>query len=154
MERLERCHRRLEERLEELDASATALRRSGAVGAHWSSVADVLAYLERAGVRHDEDEEQSVFPRLASHASLRPLLKRLRADHRSQRALVVALAKLVAAPKTKKSVQTLSEITRALRAEYLAHIRREDSQLLPAIAQHIGEHEQAIMAAEMAARRE
>ncbi len=154
LERLDKSHRRLEERLEELQASTAALQRGGSQGAHWDSVADVLAYLERAGVRHAEDEEETVFPRLALHPRLRPLLTRLRSDHKAQQKFVTALAKIVVAPKTQKSVLALTKITKALRADYLDHIRREDRQLLPAIARHISAPEQALMAAEMAARRE
>ena len=153
LERLDRSHRRLEERLQELQASAKAIQQGKSPGAHWASVADVLAYLERAGVRHEEDEEETVFPRLSGRVALRPLLDRLRSDHLGQRKLVNALAKVVAARKTPKSVQRLSEISQELRADYLNHIKLEDSQLLPAIARHIGVDEQIAMAAEMAERR-
>lgn len=67
LERLDRCHRRLEERLRELVESSAAIASGDASDEHWEVVEEVLAYLERAVVRHEEDEEASVFPRLAQH---------------------------------------------------------------------------------------
>lgn len=154
LERLERCHRRLEERLEELTASADAIARGKSPARHWETVSEVLDYLQRAVVRHEEDEEESVFPHLATHPALRPLLNRLRGDHQSQRKLVGRLAKLVDDHGAPDSPARLKKVCAALSTNYLDHIKREDHQLLPAITRHISAELQAQIAAEMAERRD
>jgi iron-sulfur cluster repair protein YtfE (RIC family) len=154
LERLDRCHRRLEERLEELSTSAEAIARGKSPAASWKVVSDVLDYLQRAIVRHEDDEEESVFPRLEQHPALRPLLNRLRGDHESQRKLVGRLAKLVADHTAPESAAGLERVATALRTSYLDHIKREDHQLLPAIARHIDAETQAEIAMEMAERRD
>ena len=152
VERLDRSHRRLEERLAELVSCAALIAEGKDLAASWEAAKDVLAYLERAGVRHEEDEEETVFPRLAAFATLRPLLKDLRAEHRSQRKHIGELAKLVKAPKQAGASSKLSRVAAKLEESYTAHIRREDKELLPAIKRHLGDST-AEMAAEMAARR-
>jgi iron-sulfur cluster repair protein YtfE (RIC family) len=154
LERLDRCHRRLEERLEELTDSADKISRGKSLARSWESVGDVLDYLQRAIVRHEEDEEASVFPRLATHPALRPLLNRLRGDHESQRKLVGRLAKLVDDHESPDSALRLKKVSAALSTSYLDHIKREDHQLLPAIARHISAEEQEAIALEMAERRD
>ncbi len=163
LERLDRSHRRLEERLEELRKSSAAISDSTALARNWLVVADVLAYLERAAMRHEEDEEESVFPRLQAHPALRPMLDRLRGDHQSQRKLVQRLAKVLAdamplsdakTADATAAAQKLAKVSAELQANYLDHIKREDHQLLPAIHRHISAAEQAKMATEMAARRQ
>lgn len=151
--RLDRSHRRLEERLQELAASVEAISRDSSNTGEWSTVADVLAHLQRAVVRHEEDEEESVFPRLAVHPAMRPLLSRLRGDHESQRKLVSALDALVQDHSAAEAVPRLQRVSAALNTSYLDHIKREDRELLPAITRHISAEGQAEMAIEMAERR-
>ncbi len=153
LERLDRSHRRVEERLAELSASAAAIAGGEQIDEHWPLVEEVLSYLQRASLRHEQDEEDSVFPRLRQHAALRPLLDRLTGDHRSQRKLVAKLAKLVSAAEKPATGRALVKLSTALSASYQDHIEREDRQLLPAIARHISSEEQAEIAKEMAARR-
>jgi hemerythrin-like domain-containing protein len=153
VERLDRSHRRLEERLEELVACAAEIVEGKELRASWDAVADVLAYLERAGVRHEEDEEETVFPRLAGVVALRPLLKALRTEHRSQRKLVNDLAKVVGAQKESPAGAKLSKLAAKIQASYQAHVEREDAELLPAITRYIDAAGEAEMAAEMAERR-
>lgn len=68
--------------------------------------------------------------------------------------MVARLAKIVANPSGARVPQRLASVAKELRANYLDHIKREDRQLLPAIARYISATEQAEIAAEMAARRD
>ncbi len=158
VERLEHSHRRLEERLEELKSFVDAIVTGRQVEENWAAIADLVDYLNRSVLRHEEDEELSVFPRLRSHPTLRPLLQRLSDDHISQRKLVDKLAQLVETRGEAKSAAAtharLQRVCKSLSAAYLDHIAREDRQLLPAIARHCSAEDEVAMAQEMGARRD
>ncbi len=152
--RLDHCHRNLEAKLEELlEHSAAISTGADTSEAPWDAVAEILAYLQRSVVRHELDEEESVFPRLASHPALRPLIERLRGDHLSQGKLVRSLETLLQTRNKKNSQSKLATLVASLRHSYLDHLRREDRELLPAIARHISKEQQDEMALEMAQRR-
>src|SRR5206468_857152 len=80
------CHRRLEETLEML---RTPTRQS---------LDEALAFIDRAVRRHEDDEEQSLFPRLSRVPQLAGLLDRLTVQHRDQAAIVDELRAQLAAP--------------------------------------------------------
>src|SRR6478609_8827028 len=85
-EMLERCHRRLEENLDRLRTPSR------------QALDEALAFIDRAVKRHEDDEEQSLFPRLARVPQLAGLLDRLTVQHRDQMALVEELRAHLAAP--------------------------------------------------------
>lgn len=154
IERLEHSHRRLEQELEELGTRVAAIGRGEALAENWSAIAEVVDFLNRSVVRHEQDEEESVFPRLSSHPTLRPLLQRLRDDHASQQNLVAKLAQLVEQQDLVTSSSRLKRTSQRLIAAYLDHIAREDRQLLPAIARYCSADDQTAMGEEMGARRD
>jgi hemerythrin-like domain-containing protein len=154
---LERSHRRLEERISELQRAAGAILRERADTGDLAAVDDVLAYLERSAVRHETDEEESLFPRLRVHRELRPLLAELSAEHDLHRQIVAHL-------RTQRSgwppggpdagdgaalAMTTGELARA----YRAHIEREERELLPAARDHLSRSELAAIRLEMERRR-
>lgn len=154
MERLEHSHRRLEGELEELQVRVKSVSLAPEGDEDWQAIAAIAEYLGRSGVRHEDDEELSVFPRLQSHPTLRPLLQRLRDDHVSQRKLVSKLVKLIENRDQPGTVGRLQRTSHALIAAYLDHIAREDRQLLPAIARYCSSVDESQMAEEMKARRD
>src|SRR6185312_6760023 len=105
-EMLERCHRRLEETL------ATLLGPSPSRQA----LDEALAFIDRAVRRHEDDEEQSLFPRLSRVPQLAGLLDRLTVQHRDQTALVDELRAQLAAA-TPDEAQ-LADIVARLDAAY------------------------------------
>jgi hemerythrin-like domain-containing protein len=149
-ERLDHSHRRLEGELLSLEGAAQAIVESPNDLSAWQSIQEVLAYLQRAAIRHEADEEESVFPRLATHPALRSLLTRLRGEHRSQSKLVAALA---GAAENKDPKEVL-RVTKRLAASYRDHIDIEDRELLPAMSRHIDAESLNEIANEMAARRQ
>jgi hemerythrin-like domain-containing protein len=126
------CHRRLLERL-------TALERAAAVpGAALDVLAEFVRHFDGAGVRHTDDEEASVFPRLAG-AGLGELLAALEAEHRAAEAVYLAartcVNRLLAAPELAAAIgPELAVHAAALAAMYREHIRREEAELFPAIS--------------------
>jgi hemerythrin-like domain-containing protein len=146
-EQLLRSHRRLEERLADLPRAAADLageRRADALA--W--LGETAAWMNRAVRRHEEDEERSLFPRLAGRPELDPLLVRLADEHRKQEALQARLARVAELP-----VDEVQEIVRALVESYRAHIDEEEQQLFPAARALLDEAALTAMQAEMDARR-
>ena len=138
-EMLERCHRRLEETLETL---RTPTRQS---------LDEALAFIDRAVRRHEDDEEQSLFPRLSRVPQLAGLLDRLTVQHRDQTALIEELRAQLAAA-TPNEAQ-LRDIIARLDASYRQHINVEERELFPAAKAALDADDLGGMASEMDARR-
>jgi len=138
---LERCHRRLEETL------ATLLGPSPSRQA----LDEALAFIDRAVKRHEDDEEQSLFPRLARVPQLAGLLDRLTVQHRDQTALVDELRTLLDAPKPDDA--RLADVVARLDASYRAHITVEERELFPAAKAALDADDLGGMASEMDSRR-
>jgi len=138
-EMLERCHRRLEETLDHL---RTPTRQS---------LDEALAFIDRAVRRHEDDEEQSLFPRLSRVPQLAGLLDRLTVQHRDQTALVEELRSLLAAPAQDDA--RLADVVERLDAAYRNHINIEERELFPAAKAALDADDLGGMASEMDARR-
>jgi hemerythrin-like domain-containing protein len=139
VERLEATHQRLRQRLADLDAAVASDDRDAA--------RDVLAYLERAMPRHEEDEERSLFPRLGPEIG--PALAQIAEQHREHTGAIAALSAALGASAPADAFATAA---RRLRALYDEHLDLEDTTLLPA-ARRLDPDTRALIAAEMDARR-
>jgi len=126
-EKLDRCHRRLEEALDALARDPSARE-------------DVLDFLGHQMKRHDEDEERSLFPRLAGVTALAEVIAKLEAQHVEQRALTERLAQG-------------EDVGARLIDAYRAHIDIEDRVLFPAAREALSSEDVAAIAEEMEARR-
>jgi hemerythrin superfamily protein len=136
-EMLLRCHRRLEERLDELAAAKDR-----------ETIEDVLHFFGRAILRHEADEETSLFPRLKNCDAV---IAALTKEHREQEKLHVELQHIAAGwPQTESR---LPDLVSRLLAAYGAHAEREEKELFPAARQQLGETELADMLREMDQRR-
>ena len=155
IDRLDSCHRRLEERFELLVEHADAVARGVANDDTWDELDELFRQIERTVRRHDADEEESVFPRLAQHPALRPLLDRLRVDHQSQSKQIADLGARLARLKESGTAprRRFLRLCTQLRSAYLDHIRREDRELLPAVERYISKPDQDAIATEMMDRR-
>lgn len=156
-EQLERSHRRLEERLEDL---AWAAREARGAAADVDAIRDVAAFFSRAVRRHEEDEEGSLFPRLrelAAKSDLLPLLDRLAAEHREHVALHARLdeiiAQLDAKPDDTTAIAELSAVSDALAAAYRSHVDAEEKTLFPAARAALDRAALDAIGQEMQARR-
>jgi hemerythrin-like domain-containing protein len=133
------CHRRLEERLDDLADPADPR----------AAARDVLGFFDRNIMRHEEDEEASLFPRLAREPSLAPTLATLRAQHVAQRESLGALRAFAEGA----DAPPLADIVRTLREAYAAHIDLEERELFPAARRVLRPEEAMAIGEEMAARR-
>jgi hemerythrin-like domain-containing protein len=138
-EMLERCHRRLEETLDRLRTPSR------------QDLDEALAFVDRAVKRHEDDEEQSLFPRLSRVPQLAGLLDRLTIQHRDQTALVEELRAQLGAAKPDEA--RLRDVVERLDAAYRQHINIEERELFPAAKAALDADDLGGMASEMEARR-
>ncbi len=155
--RLENTHRRIEERLATLERAASELDGVERMRA-LDDVYDVVAFFARAAARHHEDEEKSLFPRLAAVADLEPLVRSLADEHREHDAVYGEIAALVGAFPTdvgpeRADEARLAALARRLSDVYRAHIDREEKELFPAARRALDAAACEEMAEEMEARR-
>ena len=156
---LELAHRKLEERLDELQKAIGAIVRERGGAAEIAAIDAVLAYLERSAARHEEDEELSFFPRLrgAPGSDLAPLLADLTAEHHLHRHLVGQLRSLrnrwpAAGPDAGQRASLVVMVGELIRT-YRSHTEREDRELLPAARDRLTASDHAGILIEMDRRR-
>ncbi len=150
-DQLERSHRRLEERLLELEEAADAIEAGRDVAGALDTVRGVAAWFGRAGARHEADEEASLFPRLTVRGVAVELCERLRREHEAQAELWAEVLRLVQAPAV--DAAALGKAARALFRSYAAHVRAEEDELFPAARAALPASDLAEMLEEMAGRR-
>jgi len=137
IEMMERCHRKLSERAEEL----VALVGQG----DDEAVAETLDFFSKVTRRHFADEEQSIFPRLSEADAA--LASRLTQEHRAHEALLDELRGA-----TQGEGGDVVALARRWSEELSAHAAREDEELLP-LLKAMDEAAIDAITAEMKARR-
>jgi hemerythrin-like domain-containing protein len=155
---LERSHQQLEERLSDLQQAAGAIVRERAGADEVALVDAVIAFLERAAARHEQDEEESLFPRLRGVADLTTLLEELASEHLLHRHLILQLRSLrsrwPAAGPDAGDGASLIILANELARAYRVHIAREERELLPVARENLRPDEVDGIRTEMARRRE
>lgn len=155
--RLEKTHRRIEARLGELEEAVAALadpaRRDEAV----QGIFEAARFFSRGAVRHHDDEEQTLFPRLAEVAALSPVVAALRDEHAEHDRAWAPIAAMVrewdeGGPTAREEAELPGLVAR-LGAVYRAHIAREERELFPAARAALGPSVAEEMGREMLARR-
>jgi iron-sulfur cluster repair protein YtfE (RIC family) len=158
LEHLMACHRRIEERLDTLERAGRFLweRREEALEA----IRNAFAFLDRNGVMHTEDEEQSVFPRLQGKlgAEQAALVQDLESDHQLAEATYAELKTIVeqvtAAPERNEELRSeYTSVVADLCGLYRRHIAREDTELIEIGSTVLTAAELAEIAVEMKRRR-
>jgi hemerythrin-like domain-containing protein len=149
---LERSHRRLEERLDDL-ARATSGQGDKLIDVEL--VRDVAGFFDRAVRRHESDEEASLFPKLAGRADLAPVLERLAREHREHESLHARLATLARDldPKDDAARREIESLCDELTRAYRTHIDVEERELFPAARAALDADAIATISREMQARR-
>jgi hemerythrin-like domain-containing protein len=156
--RLDRTHRRIEEWLHALEQAAADIanpeRRFDAL----NDLLDAVRFLGRGAQRHHDDEEETLFPRLAAIAELAPLLAQLRAEHDQHDAAYADLRRLVDTWDVDEGPSAADEallpaLAQRLADIYRAHIAREEHELFPAARAALPPGAAEEMGREMIARR-
>ena len=150
---LRSSHRRLEERLRDLAAATVELDDPARAAQARMDCDEVLGYFGRSVARHEEDEERSLFPRLADFDAFTPVIAALAADHQAQHALVDELAVLLDAKTPTLDAAALRSLVARFQSTYAQHIAREENELFPEAERLLGPDSREDMAMEMASRR-
>jgi hemerythrin-like domain-containing protein len=160
LEMLTGCHRRIERQLETLKRLRTHIAERG-VDAEASAAAQaVLRYFASAAANHHADEEQDVFPLLASRiedageaARFRAFRESLESDHRALEAAWGRLKKPLEAI-ADGLLRTLAETdVHAFVSAYAHHILAEETNLVEFCNRWLTDADRETLGRSMAARR-
>ncbi len=152
---LSACHRRIERQLATLDRLQRHLPEHGCDSDARAAARGILRYFDTAAPNHHADEEISVFPRLRTSVPDRAdmLIADLEREHATLaahwRRLRPLLAGIAAGARANLSPKEVAEV----RADYTAHIAREERELIPLAARFFDAAILTAIGTEMAARR-
>jgi hemerythrin-like domain-containing protein len=152
---LSACHRRIERQLATLARLQRHLPEHGCDADARAAARGILRYFDTAEPNHHADEEDSVFARLDSALPDRraTLLAGLEHDHAMLalrwRKLRPLLAAIAAGQRANLPPKQVADVT----AAYLAHIAREEAELLPLAARTFDSATLVAIGREMAQRR-
>ncbi|MGK3991811.1 hemerythrin domain-containing protein [Sorangium sp. So ce1024] len=132
LEKLAAAHRSLEENLNDLARAARALSDPRGRAAALEGLSSVIAYFERSINRHQEDEERSLFPRLAVLEAIAPTLERLRQEHKAHQRAIDALRAAIERDGGAAAAEVLPQLIEELRAAYHRHVTCEEQEVFPA----------------------
>lgn len=146
LDQLERCHRRLEEACDALGPATETQDRQ--------TIEDVAAFFDRQIRRHEDDEDGSLFPRLAAKPELAADIERLRKEHEHHAGLRARFHAAIATlssetPDWPGLTRAADELIRA----YRDHVQLEESRLFPAARAALTADDLAAMRTEMDERR-
>jgi hemerythrin-like domain-containing protein len=130
LDQLEKCHRRHDDVMERLLASARRLAAGRPDSADVDTVREAVSYFKRSITRHFLDEEGSLFPRLSTRRpELAEQLAALSAEHPTQVALQDRIGELAAAldgDSRQGAGKSLLEVAEQLANAHRTHVARED----------------------------
>ncbi len=157
---LEDCHRRIERFLQILCLVAEQASGRPLSEEESAAIATALHYFQEGGLRHNADEEESVFPRLRAvdPESSQTNLARLEDDHRHTQNLHQRVESLYRKwidtfALSSGEQQALLSATAELQRIYREHIHMEESIIFPHAAQVLDKAAIAAIGSEFQARR-
>ncbi|HWE87235.1 MAG TPA: hemerythrin domain-containing protein [Terracidiphilus sp.] len=154
---LKDCHRRIEQFLGILCVVAERAPGRALTGEESAAVQAAVTYFHVGGVRHNADEEESLFPRMRASGDAGDLNK-LEHDHRDAAGLHARVEELYADWLARGALdaekqQELVEATKSLKRLYTEHIEREETVVFPRAARTLGADAIAEIGREFQARR-
>ena len=157
---LKDCHRRIERFAELLHRVAEQADGRPLMAEEREAVERALGYFRESGPRHNMDEEESLFPRLASAAGEddRRMMERLEGDHAHASELHASVDWLYTSWITdgvleRVAQQRLLSHTASLRQLYQDHIEIEESVIFPRAVEMLDGDALAAIGNEFSARR-
>jgi hemerythrin-like domain-containing protein len=160
------CHERIEGHLRALERAAELLERGDVPSLPYAfAAADAaVAHFATPGVKHTEDEELSLFPRLrefggAGGEEVLAAVREMEAQHRRAEVIHAEFESLLASMPREGSdgaghLQRFRELVVALTALYRPHIRVENEVVFPVAARVLPAAEIQALGEEMRARRQ
>lgn len=162
IELMQDCHRRVEAFLDSMIIVATQCADGVLTPMHREALQTAVNYFRQGAPRHTEDEEQSLFPRLAQSDDPRAKMvlaavESLEADHQHAGFIHAdideACAKWLSQPLSPKAVSHLRTQLIDLRWLYAEHIKIEEDTVFPLAAKVLTTEQLAEVGAEMSKRR-
>lgn len=162
---LKACHRRIEQRLQMLERVCEILQGNDRAKKREAvqALGPVVAYFTSGGVKHTEDEEESLFPRMRRRLpggdGAVAVLKSLEAQHREGESFVRELIFVVTALAQETmgfrltDVERLESVTVGMGTHYRLHIKVEDEIVFPRALKVLKDSELAQVGEEMTQRR-
>lgn len=150
---LRACHGRIRRQLATLERLARHLPVAGSDADAKAAARAILKYFDSAAPNHHADEEQSLFPRLVAATSAAALVDALARQHEELAAMWLKLRPDLAAVAAGTRSVLAPALVRRVRAAYIDHIDREESELLPLAAERLDAATLTTIGAEMAQRR-
>lgn len=157
---LKDCHRRIEHFLRILCVVANRAQGRALTAEESSAVQAALQYFRVGGVRHNADEEESLFPRLRKQVAEDAMVKidSLEIDHRSADRLHLAIEQLYEAWMERGSLasaesQQLLSAAERIEKLYKAHIALEEEIIFPKAAALLNSADLASIGEEFRSRR-
>ncbi len=133
---LRACHTRILKQCETLQRLAWHLQQGGPDDDARDAASNIYRYFSTAGIHHHMDEEEDLFPiLLETSPELTQMIRALRQDHQEMERLWAQLAPLLADVDSIGDRQEFARTAAHFQAIYIAHIERENNDVLPA-AQH------------------
>ncbi len=159
LELLAACHDRIAAQLATLERLVSHVAARGCDAEARAAALGVMRYLDTAGARHHQDEEEDLFPVLRVHAAgqgateLLATLEELQRDHHiidmAYAGLRVRLADIAEARAARLDAGKVAHFAWI----YRRHIGRETESVLPFAELVLGARQRAALGASMAARR-
>ena len=140
---LETCHRRIQDKAGVLRKMCAYQERHGVDRELISAAQGLMRYFDIAAPQHHADEEQDLFPALASLAELQPLLRRLASEHAQHDALWHTLRRDLEQIRGGTPCRQLREHSEPFIRTHLTHIAIENERILPCARELL--HAQVLM---------
>ncbi len=162
---LKACHGCIEQRLQMLERACEISQGNDLKKRQEATEAlkPVVGYFTTGGVKHTEDEEISLFPRMRAYLKsgdeALAVMHALESQHREAESFVNELKEVVARLTRQpwsfdlKDTEWLESITVKMGTHYRPHIKLEDESVFPKAADILSEEELAVIGKEMARRR-
>jgi hemerythrin-like domain-containing protein len=152
---LRACHGRIVAHCQTLERLVRHLSAHGADAEARTAMTRVHRYFSTAAQHHHADEEQDLFPRLATAApDLGPLMQELANEHEGLAGHWRALAPLLSAPeRAVADPDAFARVVAGFVAAYQAHAAKENERLFPRAAEALSAGELHELGTRMAARR-
>jgi hemerythrin-like domain-containing protein len=162
---LARCHEKIAGQMGTLEQAAEFLREgdSQLISVAFAAIDSSCSHFATAGVKHTQDEELSLFPRLrecgaAAGQEALAALAELESQHRTAEAFHGELEQLVArlprdGSANPADLDLLSELSAQLSGLYRPHIMLENEFVFPIAARVLHANELQLLGREMRARR-
>ncbi|MEZ5344222.1 MAG: hemerythrin domain-containing protein [Pyrinomonadaceae bacterium] len=159
------CHSRIAANLESIRRASETLRKSDECDFNevFNSFDTVLTHFSTAGVKHTQDEEDSLFPRMREYndtvvSDVFEVIGQLEMQHKRAGSIEASLGKMIidlalADSPDKNKLELVCDLSESLYDLYRPHIQMENEYVFPSAAKILTKEELLSVGREMYQRR-